>query len=1647
MKKKLTAALLALTMVLALLPAAAVAAEPKTPKELISSVNYYYRSPDVSPEGNNWESRNTLRNVFSVKLLTTTSKETMGTYSFAVKAGTAGDSANTYHDVEKVFISEPILNDGKYSVAYFEAPKDVISADQKTYTIRITDGEGNYDEKTITLYKVTFKANDDTKITGSWIDGDEGRLLTDTDGNPCILVSPSDSYPAFPTLNDKTDGNKKEFIGWAEQNGETTSKLIANIKQDTTLYAVFGERARRVLTVRTEDNAETGVEVSYGNPVTHNTEYGTQTTLDLYIRNEGNVKFEKVYTSSTNHMDLTYVAEQQDGVTEVLDAGRKCYNIEAGKALKVQFTPKENLPQGTYTDRVTLHNDTDHMIRYIEITLEVTPIKVEITAENITKTYGETKSSADVKWQVVDRSDAKTIQKALQNGISFTSDGFEAKANAKENGYDITIQNAVTGNYSVSWKDNAPKVIVSKAKPKPSTNDPEVSLMQGHPLKDVTPAVEFTDPTTGDPITGTIKWTDDTTSWANPGENYTAQFTFTPDNANYETYTGTAKVHVSEKHTVNLVPKEGEAHSVTYDGQTHELTFQIVPDHDYDDADISEIQGITVTYQKQGEEGEPTEQPPTDAGVYTVTASTKDSHNFAADTSTATLTIHPQELTVTATVEGKTYDGTTTVDVSKVTVNVTGKVGTDEVNVTPASAAFDNANAGTDKTVTVTLGTLTGAKAGNYTLPTGGTVTATASITKKAVTLKLKDGTTLTKTYGELFVLNLTEQFEADGLVAGELLGTAVTGTLSCEGVGETAVVKDGGYEVTFAADEGNYEVTLAETKLTVTKATPKLHDGTIQTSTGWTGGTLETVTLTGEFVNASNESMIVKGKLEWADPTTSLVSAVDGTIEASWKFKPEDTNNYDGTELTGKVNVTVSKSKPITLNGVVPQTVTYNGTPQPYSVEITTTPADAEISLRYRLHMDTDADHENTESFNLEPPTNAGTYDVLVLAKPTENEKGEFKENSVIVHLIIEQADLKTENIGPFSGREGTKLSDLENLPTELPGIKEEKVPGAFAWTSPEATITAVTAEFGWSFIPENANYKAVTGQATVTMADDDRTVTGTVYNLPAGYVDYVTVDLSKHELLPGETVNFYSDAACKTSPLGTLVVPADVTSVEVHFAQDALDSKAGTIYAKIAGQKTTAAPLSYVAAVGPNITDQTATVGGTVTLTVEGAESVAWTVSASEAVTVPENLSGDTLTLTAAAVGTATVTVTATYAHPDKTKTAETVTVTKTVTVTVNAKAPSKPSNPTPVEPEPEPSLTPDTPVENGEATAQIAPEAVTDGIADAQKAGDDTVTVEPKLSDKADKVTVELPQASVDALADAELGLTVKTEDTSLTLSPDALADLNAAGGSTVSVTVETKDNGSTAIDVAVDGKSVTAVKGGVKAQLPAAGEGQVLVAVGPDGTETVIKKSVVEDGTVDALLEGSCTVKVADRAVDFEDVTAGSWYAGAVDFASGHELFNGTAPTTFAPQEPMTRGMVATVLWRLENEQDVTAAGVFTDVKDGSWYADGILWATHEGIVTGYGNGLCGPEDSVTREQLATMLHRYAKLMGLDLTVTGKLSDFADGTDVSDYAEDAMVWAVGTGLLQGGDIGVLDPHGDATRAQVATVLQRLITLMVK
>lgn len=178
-----------------------------------------------------------------------------------------------------------------------------------------------------------------------------------------------------------------------------------------------------------------------------------------------------------------------------------------------------------------------------------------------------------------------------------------------------------------------------------------------------------------------------------------------------------------------------------------------------------------------------------------------------------------------------------------------------------------------------------------------------------------------------------------------------------------------------------------------------------------------------------------------------------------------------------------------------------------------------------------------------------------------------------------------------------------------------------------------------------------------------------------------------------------------------------------------------------------------------------------------------------------------------------------------------------------------------------------------------------------------------------------------------------------------------------------------------------------------------------------------------------------------ALPFVDVTEDSWYYGAVAFVYDRQYFSGTGTNTFSPNAPMNRAMVATVLHRISGGKAVDGGASFADVPAGQWYSDGIAWASANGVVNGMGGGLYAPELAVTREQLVTMLYRYEKdYRKAAVSDAGDLSAFPDGQTVSGWAREAMSWAVGAGLLQGRNNGALDPAGTATRAEVATILQR-------
>ena len=182
-----------------------------------------------------------------------------------------------------------------------------------------------------------------------------------------------------------------------------------------------------------------------------------------------------------------------------------------------------------------------------------------------------------------------------------------------------------------------------------------------------------------------------------------------------------------------------------------------------------------------------------------------------------------------------------------------------------------------------------------------------------------------------------------------------------------------------------------------------------------------------------------------------------------------------------------------------------------------------------------------------------------------------------------------------------------------------------------------------------------------------------------------------------------------------------------------------------------------------------------------------------------------------------------------------------------------------------------------------------------------------------------------------------------------------------------------------------------------------------------------------------------------AMAFTDVKTGDWFYDAVAYVCSAGMMNGTSTTLFSPQGTTTRGMIVTILYRYEGAPAVGAPG-FQDVPAGQYYTDAVAWASASGVVGGYGGGLFGPNDPITREQMAAILYRYAQYKGLDVSGRADLSGYTDAGRISAYAREPMAWANRTGLITG--IGSeLQPGGSAIRAQAATILMRFCENIAK
>lgn len=194
-----------------------------------------------------------------------------------------------------------------------------------------------------------------------------------------------------------------------------------------------------------------------------------------------------------------------------------------------------------------------------------------------------------------------------------------------------------------------------------------------------------------------------------------------------------------------------------------------------------------------------------------------------------------------------------------------------------------------------------------------------------------------------------------------------------------------------------------------------------------------------------------------------------------------------------------------------------------------------------------------------------------------------------------------------------------------------------------------------------------------------------------------------------------------------------------------------------------------------------------------------------------------------------------------------------------------------------------------------------------------------------------------------------------------------------------------------------------------------------------------------------LEGLGQVKkdTGSEPLPFADVKEGDWYYEAISYVYEQGYFSGMGGGLFSPNTSMSRAMLATVLYRLSGES-YTGSANFNDVPEDIWYTTAVAWANEKGIVKGMGGNCFAPDAFVTREQMVTMLYRYQEYRAGNVSARGNLSTFPDGAEVSSWAEEGVAWAVGKKLLTGRNTGHLDPGGTATRAEVATILQRFDTM---
>lgn len=1027
-----------------------------------------------------------------------------------------------------------------------------------------------------------------------------------------------------------------------------------------------------------------------------------------------------------------------------------------------------------------------------------------------------------------------------------------------------------------------------------------------------------------------------------------------------------------------------EQDDITYDGQPHTVAVSGLPDH------------VTVTYG-----GDCTA---TDAGVYTATAALAAASGNYELSGTASLTLTWKILRASVAVSDAPVIGEDLVYNGRVQTGVTWQTG---------------------KGYTVT-GTLTATDAGDYTAAAsldrnhcwadGSTedLTLEWTISPAEVTApgqaadQLYDGSTKT------------------GYTAGELY--EITGTNSAANAGTYTVtlsLKDGDNYVwadTKTADDKDYTWTItkaaAQTGLTMEESM-RYDSGskTIDAETFITGGsvTVTSVTVTGgqaaALVKAENADNDVK--LTLSDSITREDAGKTALIEVEFT-----TPNYDG---TNRMTVTLTITSKTDVSGQISYAggeVTYNGEAQkPADPTFSGTPSGTPV-WTYVC--------KDSEGNVVPEMKDAGVYTVTVTYED-DNNYGTARP----VTFTIKQADVTITGLSAddkvYDGTAAAAVTGTAVVSGAVRGDDVSVSAGTAAFGNGNVGKNKTVTFSGYTLTGADApNYRLTAQPASVEADINARnlTITG-VEAVERTYNGSTSVELTGGTLvgvIDGDDVSFVLGTGTMSTPNAgpanpvttnitltgsdagnyTLTQPTDVTA---HITAIALEKPTGRedilTYTGMnqTGCVTPDGLTDFVNAAGMFAVDAG---DYTTTFTLKNTTNYTWEDGSTEPVVIRWTIEPAELTV---------VSVTVSDKVYDGTAEAE------VTAVELSGLVPGE--------------------------TLRKGRDFTVEAVFDSADAGEDkSVTVTLTLADTDTAANYVLSSGTFAAVAGiAKADPEGKPDYDHITSSGKTLADANLTVGSiTVEGTVKWVDGegnelpGDTEVEqgqsytwifLPADGDNYNTLTGSVV--LFRSSARPPFVPVDPDTGDTDDGEDEGDDESGDAPV--------------FDDVTEDDWFCDEVTTAVKEGLFNGVSDSHFAPNGSMTRAMVVTVLWRMHGQPACTADS-FDDVLPGSWYETAVAWASSVGVVNGVGDNLFAPDQSVTREQLAAILYRYAALLKLDTSASADLTAFADGHTVSPYARDAMSWAVANGLINGVGSDLLAPAGTATRAQVAAILVRFM-----